>query len=80
MIQERLNTRISEIREKYKEPVPEKERDRKYREHVQRQQFEGGFNRRGGEGGPRRFGGPGRDKRDVRKKKDRRKRFGKRRY
>ncbi|MEW6605472.1 MAG: ribonucleotide-diphosphate reductase subunit beta [Thermoproteota archaeon] len=81
MIQERLNTRISEIREKYKEPVPEKERDRKYREHVQRQQFEGGFGGRR-EGG-RRFGGgggPGRDKRDVRKKKDRRKRFGKRRY
>ncbi len=80
MIQDRLNTRISEIREKYKEPMPEKERDRKYREHVQRQQSEGGFGRR--EGG-RRFaggGGSGRDKRDVRKKKDRRKRFGKRRY
>ncbi|HEX7032190.1 MAG TPA: hypothetical protein VF172_04250 [Nitrososphaera sp.] len=67
MIQERLNTRISEIREKYKEPVPEKERDRKYREHVQRQQQSGG-------------GRPGRDKRDARKKKGRRKRFGKRRY
>lgn len=81
MIQERLNTRISEIREKYKEPVPEKERERKYREHAQRQQFEGGGGGYGGrrEGG-RRFGGPGRDKRDVRKKKDRRKRFGKRRY
>ncbi|MCI0562031.1 MAG: hypothetical protein MN733_26385 [Nitrososphaera sp.] len=36
-ISDKLNTRISEIREKYKEPVPEKERDRKYREHVQRQ-------------------------------------------
>lgn len=72
MIQERLNTRISEIREKYKEPVPEKERDRKYREHVQRQQYEGGG---------RRFGAPARDKHDKRKKKDRRKRFGgKRRY
>lgn len=70
MIQERLNTRISEIREKYKEPVPEKERDRKYREHVQRQQQEGS----------RRFGAPARDKHDKRKKKDRRKRFGKRRY
>jgi len=71
-IQERLNTRLTEIREKYKEPVPEKERDRKYREHTQRQQEYGG---------PR-FGGGGRDrdKRDVRKKKDRRKRFGKRRY
>jgi nucleolar protein 56 len=75
MIQERLNTRITEIREKYKEPVPEKERDRKYREHQQRQQLAGGAGRE------RRFGGgPGRDKRDMRKKKDRRKRFGKRRY
>jgi nucleolar protein 56 len=65
-VQDRLNTRINEIREKYKEPVPEKERDRKYREHVQRQ-------------GPP--GGGRRDKRDQRKKKDRRnKRFGKRRY
>jgi len=75
MIQERLNTRITEIREKYKEPVPEKERDRKYREHQHRQQFEGG-------GRERRFGGggPRRDKRDMRKKNDRRKRFGKRRY
>lgn len=80
MIQDRLNTRISEIREKYKEPVPEKERDRKYREHVQRQQFEGGFGGGRREGGGRRFGGPGRDNRDTRKKKDRRKRFGKRRY
>jgi nucleolar protein 56 len=64
-IQDRLNTRLNEIREKYKEPVPEKERDRKYMEHVQRQEPAG---RR-------------RDKRDKRKKKDRRnKRFGKRRY
>jgi nucleolar protein 56 len=72
-IQDRLNTRLTEIREKYKEPVPEKERDRKYREHTQRQQEYGGG---------RRFGGGGRDrnKRDVRKKKDRTKRFGKRRY
>lgn len=80
MIQDRLNTRISEIREKYKEPVPEKERDRKYREHVQRQQYEGGSS-----GGGRGYGGgggagQGRDKRDMRKKKDRRKKFGKRRY
>jgi nucleolar protein 56 len=74
MIQERLATRINEIREKYKEPVPEKERERKYREHVQRQQYEGGA------GGRRFGGGAGRDKRDMRKKKDRRKRFGKRRY
>lgn len=36
-IADKLNTRITEIREKYKDPVPEKERDRKYREHVQRQ-------------------------------------------
>lgn len=65
-IQDRLNTRLNEIREKYKEPVPEKERDRKYVEHVQRQE----------PAGRRR-----RDKRDKRKKKDRRnKRFGKRRY
>ena len=95
-IHERLNTRIEEIREKYKEPVPEKERNQKYREHVQRQSPEGG-----GGGGRRRFGGGGdrgrgggggvsrggfggggggRDDRDSRNKKDRRKRFGKRRY
>jgi nucleolar protein 56 len=36
-ISDKLNTRITEIREKYKEPVPEKDRDRKYKEHVQRQ-------------------------------------------
>jgi nucleolar protein 56 len=71
-IQDRLNTRLTEIREKYKEPVPEKERDRKYREHTQRQQEFGG--------GRRFSGGRDRDKRDVRKKKDRRKRFGKRSY
>src|SRR5919198_514730 len=70
-IQDRLNTRLTEIREKYKEPVPEKERERKYREHAQRQQKFGGG--RGGEGRDR-------DKRDMRKKKDGRKRFGKRRY
>ena len=85
MIQDKLNTRISEIREKYKEPVPEKERDRKYREHVQRQQYEGGGGggRGFGGGGGRRYGGgggAGRDTRDTRKKKDRRKKFGKRRY
>jgi nucleolar protein 56 len=87
MIQDRLNTRINEIREKYKEPVPEKERDRKYREHVQRQQYEGGGGGgRGYGGGGRGYGGggggggAGRDTRDTRKKKDRRKKFGKRRY
>jgi nucleolar protein 56 len=79
MILDRLNTRINEIREKYKEPVPEKERDRKYREHVQRQQNEGVGGR--GYGGGRAYGGGlGSDKRDMRKKKDRRKRLGKRRY
>lgn len=72
-IQDRLNTRLTEIREKYKEPVSEKERDRKYREHTQRQQEYGGGRRFSG-------GGRDRDKRDVRKKKDRRKRFGKRSY
>ncbi len=77
-IQDRLNTRLTEIREKYKEPIPEKERERKYREHAQRQQEYGGGGRRFGGGRGR--GDGDRDKRDVRKKKDRRKRFGKRRY
>ena len=82
-ISDKLNTRIAEIREKYKEPVPEKERDRKYREHTQRQEYGGGEGRRyrgaGGRGGG--FGaGTDKDKRDSRKKKDRRKRFGRRRY
>src|SRR5919109_2095761 len=63
-IQDRLNTRLNEIREKYKEPVPEKERDRKYMEHVQRQEPAGRRNKR--------------DKR--KKKDRRNKRFGKRRY
>jgi nucleolar protein 56 len=76
-IQDRLNTRLTEIREKYKEPVPEKERDRKYREHTQRQQEYGGSRSFGGARGGE---GRDRDKRDIRKKKDRRKRFGKRRY
>ncbi|HYM98211.1 MAG TPA: hypothetical protein VET25_00590, partial [Aestuariivirgaceae bacterium] len=72
MIRDRLDTRINEIREKYKEPVPEKERDRKYREHVQRQQNEGGGGGgRGYGGGGREYrggagggGGAGKDKRD----------------
>lgn len=63
-ISDKLNTRISEIREKYKEPVPEKERDRKYHEHVQRQAPPG----------------RDRDRGDRRKKDGRKKRFGKRRY
>jgi nucleolar protein 56 len=63
-IQDRLNTRLNEIREKYKEPVPEKERDRKYMEHVQRKEPTG-----------RRDKHDKRKKRDRRNK-----RFGKRRY
>lgn len=57
-ISDKLNTRISEIREKYKEPVPEKERDRKYREHVQRQAPPGRDRRdkRKKEGRKKRFG------------------------
>ena len=63
----KLKIRIDEIREKYREPMPEKERDRKYKEHIQRQQqYRGGRD-------------VTRDKHDKRKKKDRRKRFGKRR-
>ena len=64
-ISDKLNTRITEIREKYKEPVPEKERDRKYREHVQRQEPPQSRDRRD------------QRKKDERRKK---KRFGKRRY
>lgn len=63
-IQDRLNTRLNEIREKYKEPVPEKERDRKYMEHVQRQEPAGRRDKR--------------DKRKKRDRRN--KRFGKRRY
>src|ERR687890_590587 len=33
----KLKSRIDEIREKYREPMPEKERDRRYKEHIQRQ-------------------------------------------
>lgn len=59
-ISEKLNLRLEEIREKYKEPVPEKERDRKYREHERREGRGGGGGRFGG-GRPhdRRFGGGG---------------------
>src|SRR5919108_6390212 len=65
-IYDKLNSRINEIREKYREPMPEKERERKYKEHIQRQQqYKAGL-------------GVAIDKRDKRKKKDRRKRFGKR--
>jgi nucleolar protein 56 len=63
----KLKIRINEIQEKYREPMPEKERDRKYKEHIQRQQqYRGGRDM-------------ARDKHDKRKKKDRRMRFGKRR-
>jgi nucleolar protein 56 len=63
----KLKIRINEIQEKYREPMPEKERDRKYKEHIQRQQqYRGGRD-------------VARDKHDKRNKKDRRKRFGKRR-
>ena len=34
----KLERRISEIKEKYKEPVPERERNRKYNQQIQRQQ------------------------------------------
>ncbi|MGI0018866.1 MAG: NOP5/NOP56 family protein [Nitrososphaera sp.] len=60
-ISEKLKTRLDEIREKYKEPVSEKERDQKYREHERREGRRGGGgygrDRRGGGGG--RFGGGG---------------------
>jgi nucleolar protein 56 len=66
-IYDKLKIRIDEIREKYREPIPEKERNRKYRKHIQRQQY-------------RTRSDGTRDKHDKRKKKeDRRKRFGKRR-
>ncbi|MDQ3999112.1 MAG: ribonucleotide-diphosphate reductase subunit beta [Thermoproteota archaeon] len=66
-IYSKLKNRIKEIQEKYREPMPEKERERKYKEHIQRQQqYRTGRD-------------VTRDKHDKRKKKDRRKRFGKRR-
>ncbi len=64
----KLKIRINEIQEKYREPMPEKERDRKYKEHIQRQQqrYRAGRD-------------VTTDKHDRRRKKDRRKRFGNRR-
>src|ERR687897_2062745 len=65
----KLKIRIDEIREKYREPMPEKERDRKYKEHIQRQQQQqcsGGRDVTS-------------DKHDKGERKDRRNRFGKRR-
>jgi nucleolar protein 56 len=65
-ISEKLNTRLDEIREKYKEPVSEKVRDQKYKEHERREGRGGGGGRRFGSrdrrgggrfGGGRRFGG-----------------------
>lgn len=62
---EKLNTRLDEIREKYKEPVSEKVREQKYKEHERREgrgtgggRF-GSRDKRGGGrfGGGRRFGG-----------------------
>jgi nucleolar protein 56 len=37
VISNRLNKRIAEIHEKYKEPIPANERNRRYKEHEQRQ-------------------------------------------
>lgn len=65
-ISDKLNTRINEIREKYKEPVPEKERDKKYREHVQRQSPRQDRDRR--------------ESTKRKKESHRKKRFGRRRY
>ena len=65
-IQDRLNTRIDEIREKYKEPAPERERDRDAARGVRYDQ------RRGQEHGSDRHHRGG--------KKGRKKRFGRRRY
>lgn len=64
-ISERLHARISEIQEKYKEPILEKERSRRYREHMQRQQQQQPATMR--------------KNKNKNRKKDK-KRFGKRRY
>jgi nucleolar protein 56 len=66
-ISKRLDARIAEIQEKYKEPILEKERSRRYSEHMQRQ--------RQRQQQPASMG----RKKDRNRKKDR-KRFGKRRY
>jgi nucleolar protein 56 len=39
----KLEHRISEIKEKYKEPLPERAKDRKYNQHVQRQEHQQRF-------------------------------------
>jgi nucleolar protein 56 len=64
-ISKRLDTRIAEIQEKYKEPIMEKERSRRYSEHMQRQRQQ-------------QPAGMGKHKYKDRKRD--RKRFGKRRY
>ena len=65
-VSDKLKIRIEEIQQKYKEPVPENKRDRKYREHQQRQnQFS--------------FVKKDRHNKSKHRKNDR-KRFGKRRY
>ena len=64
---DKLNTRLNEIREKYKEPTPEKESERKYKEHLQRQEVAG--HKR-----------PGGDSRKMNRYKKGRSRFGKRRH
>jgi nucleolar protein 56 len=67
-ISKRLDARIAEIQEKYKEPILEKERSRRYNEHMQRQRQQ-----------QQQPAGMWGRKKDRNRKKDR-KRFGKRRY
>jgi nucleolar protein 56 len=66
-ISKRLDSRIAEIQEKYKEPILEKERSRRYSEHMQRQRRQ--------QQQPTAMG-----KNKNRNRKKDRKRFGKRRY
>lgn len=68
-ISKRLDARIAEIQEKYKEPILEKERSRRYSEHMQRQR------QRQQQQRPASMG----RRKDRNRKKDR-KRFGKRRF
>jgi nucleolar protein 56 len=69
-ISKRLDARIAEIQEKYKEPILEKERSRRYNEHMQRQRQQQQQQQPAGMWAR---------KKDRNRKKDR-KRFGKRRY
>jgi nucleolar protein 56 len=66
-ISKRLDARIAEIQEKYKEPILEKERSRRYSEHMQRQR-------------QRQQQPPSMGKNKNRNRRKDRKRFGKRRY